>query len=238
MRFSGKDIQTLVLFVAAAYVLHLGITDALALYIHPRYIPFTITMSVIGIVVILADAWTQKKRDNHNHHAGKLSMLPLAVVLGAAVVLPARSLSSATVSQRSIDAGSLVVSTDTKPIHTLFAGSTRGLSVSDWSRLIQTNSSPAYYANKPATVSGFVYDAGLGQDTVWLARFIVTCCAVDAQPVGVPVRIEGWDGHYEEDEWVEVEGTFQESETSRGTELVLMPSSVQQIEEPSNPYAN
>ena len=110
--------------------------------------------------------------------------------------------------------------------------------MADWSRLLATNQDPNYYANRPAVISGFVYDSGLGTDTVWLARFVVTCCAVDAQPVGVPVRIANWADQYDEDDWLEVEGTFTLLETATGQEIVLQPESVTQIDIPEDPYAN
>ncbi len=236
MPFKQLGVERIILLIAVVFVLYLGVNQQLNLYIHPRYIVFTVVMAVFGLVALLVG--TKSKQSAHGHTANALSLMPLAIILGAALLIPARSLSSATVTQRSIDSGSLVTTTDAQPINTLFAGSSKGLKLSDWSRLLLTNSDPSYYTNKPAKISGFAYDANLGGDTLWLARFILTCCAVDAQPVGVPVRIEGWQDSYQQDEWIEVEGQFMEAETANGVELVLIPDSVQSIEEPRNPYAN
>jgi putative membrane protein len=236
MPFKHLGPERAVLLSSAIFILYLGFNEKLNLYIHPRYIFFTTVISAIGLVVIIMGL---KRKQRHEPHEGsKLSSLPLIIILGAAILIPARSLTSATVSQRSIDSGSIVTAVGAKPINTLFAGSSKGLKLSDWSRLLQANSDPSYYTNKPAKISGFVYDAGLGGDTVWLARFVLTCCAVDAQPVGIPVRIEGWQDTYEEDGWVEVEGQFQESNTANGIELVLIPVTVKNVEQPRNPYAN
>lgn len=238
MRFKFKlAVQSVVLIVVALYVLHLGVSDDLNLYIHPRYIVFTVSMALISLV-LLTTHFVSEREQKHDHASSRLASVPLAAVLVFALFLPARSLTSATVSQRSTDAGSLVTTSSSKPINTLFAGSSRGLKLSDWSRLLSGNNDTSYYANKPAKVSGFVYDAGLGPNTIWLARFVVTCCAVDAQPIGIPIEITDWESDYEQDQWLEVEGEFVLKETAEGEQLVLEPTKTTQIEQPSNPYAN
>ena len=226
-----------ILIVAVTYVSYLGVRNQLNLYIHPRYIVFTSVMAAIGLLVSLYDG-SHKDADHTHSHGSKIMMIPLLLILGAALLLPARTLTSATVSQRQIDSGSIIVASEGDTASAVFAGSSRGLRLRDWSRLLATIDDPSYFANKPATVSGFVYDASLGPDTVWLARFVVTCCAVDAQPVGVPVRLEGWSETYEEDEWLEVEGEFSLQPTADGEEIVLVPVSATKIDQPENPYAN
>lgn len=234
MPFRRLDLRTAVLLVSATYILHLGAAGRLGFYIHPRYIVFTIVLSALGLIVTAIGV--SKADENHTSHGSRLSLLPLGIIVSAALIAPVRSLSSATVSQRSIDSGSIV--SPSNYINPLFSGSSRGLSLADWYRLLAANDSPGFFANKPANVSGFVYDVGLGPDTVWLARFVVTCCAVDAQPIGVPVHIEGWQDSYDQDQWLEVEGEFDTKTTADGPAVVLVPGSVKRIEEPRNPYAN
>ncbi len=218
------------------YILHLGISRDLDLYIHPRYNAFTLGMVGIGLGVIIVQVLTNGV--SHKHDNGKWSYLPLVIILGGALLLPARSLSSATVTQRSVGSVSSIASADEQPLDLLFSGSSKGLKLADWARILETNSDESYYAQKTARVSGFIYDADLGDDTVWLARFVVTCCAVDAQPVGVPVRLDGWRSSYKQDQWLEVEGEFKRVETQKGSQLVLIPSSLESINQPDDPYAN
>ena len=236
MRFNRLKLEQITLLSAAAYVLFLGIEGELDLYIHPRYIMFTIVMSAIGLALVLADMYYSKK-SKHTDRA-RLTLLPLLIVLVAGILLPARTLTSSTVSQRTTDSRSVITTTETQPIDSLFAGSSRGLKMIDWDRLLTTNSDPSYYVNKPARISGFVYDAGQGQNTMQLSRFVLTCCAVDAQPIGVPVQIENWQDAYYQDKWLEVEGEFRLRETSQGERLVLIPDSITEIDEPDNPYGN
>lgn len=236
MRFRMPSYGTLVL-MTATYVTYLGVRGQLVLYIHPRYVVFTAVLSGIGVLLTLMDGHYSQDA-SHQEHGNKLLYVPLLFLLVGAVLLPARTLSSATVSQRTTDSGSIVSSAESQPVNTLFAGSSKGLRLNDWSRVLQANTDPDYYVNKPAQVSGFVYDAGLGQDTVWLARFVVTCCAVDAQPIGVPVQIVGWSGDYSEDEWVQVTGEFRLLPTADGDQIVLVPDTIEKIDQPGNPYAS
>lgn len=234
MRFKSH-LPAILLLSTAVYILYLGITNQLRLYIHPRYITFTFVMAALCLMVIflnqyfVINGFTYKKN-------GLLYVLSGVVLV--ALLLPARTLTSSTVSQRSVDAGSITALNDTASITELYSQSTKGLKMNDWSRLLENNTDPAFYANKPAKISGFVYDAGLGDNTVWLARFILTCCAVDARPIGIPVQIENWQAEYSEDEWVEVEGSFKLGNTDTGEQLVLIPDAIQKIAIPENPYAN
>lgn len=231
--------QLALLFSAAVYILYLGARDQLDLYIHPRYINFTLTMSVIGALVIAYAYYNQSKKITKNNKKLTLKMqdIPLLFIVFVAIVLPARSLSSATVSQRVADSGSIASVGESNSSSLLFAGSSTGLRLADWARILSVNEDPTFYSNKPAKISGFVYDAGLGNDVVWLSRFVVTCCAVDAQPVGVPVFIEGWEGSYAEDDWLEAEGSFGSIDGADGG-IVLIPDMLHEIDEPDNPYAN
>lgn len=235
MRFRAS-FQSIVLIVASLYIVHLGINNNLDLYIHPRYINFTITMALIGLL-LLSINFIYVNRQKESHRTSKIALAPLGAILIFALFVPAKSLTSATVSQRETDAGSIVATNDSKPVSTLFAGSSRALKLADWSRLLSSNGDENYYTNKPAKVSGFIYDAGLGTNVVWIARFIVKCCAVDAQPIGVPIYIKDWENLYEQDQWIEVEGEFLQKSTDNGTQLVLEPTKVTEIEQPRNPYA-
>ena len=238
MHFSRSSLPMAALLISAVYVIYLGVRSQLDLYIHPRYVFFTITMSVIGLAVLLLNAYLSKDSDQHEHKQSKLLYLPMLFLILSAIFLPARTLSSATVSQRAIDGGSIVSTSQSRPLSALFAGSTKSLELDDWSRLLAVNKDPSFYDNKPATVSGFIYDAGLGDDTVWLARFVLTCCAVDAQPVGVPVQIKDWQAEYDQDEWVEAEGRFKPGETALGEQLILIPDVTSKIDEPDEPYVD
>ena len=71
----------------------------------------------------------------------------------------------------------------------------------------------------------------------YVSRFVVTCCAVDAQPLGVPVYLPGWQSTLEADTWVEVSGPFASNPSRSSTQaIVIVPDSVEAVEQPREPY--
>jgi uncharacterized repeat protein (TIGR03943 family) len=238
MRFK-QHIRLTILAMATSYVLYLAYQNQLNLYIHPRYIVFTTILSVLGLLLTLLDSYyTRPEVKDHAHSHSRILYVPLFLLLAMALLLPARTLTSSTVSQRLTDSGSLVATTESQQTVSNFSGSSKGLRIVDWARIISTNTDPAFYINKPAKISGFIFDAELGADAVWVARFTLSCCAVDAQPVGVPVEISDWSTEFNENAWIEVEGQFKMSTTDKGDQLILVPDTVTKIEQPENPYAN
>jgi uncharacterized repeat protein (TIGR03943 family) len=71
----------------------------------------------------------------------------------------------------------------------------------------------------------------------YVARFIITCCAVDAQPVGVPVYLPDWQDQFTIDEWVNVTGTFVSNPSTESRQaIVLSPSTISLTDQPAQPY--
>ena len=228
MRFKLTN-DGLFMLITALSILLIGLQDKLLVYIHPRYVVFTIVLCLAAVIVVLLSAFFYKK-NIHAHRHSLISLVPLVVLVSAILLLPPKTLTSSTVSQR-FNTSQSVQQTEIE-----FTGSTLGLSVSDWFQVLSVYEDPNYYSRKQAKITGFIYDAGLGENTIWVSRFVLTCCAVDARPVGVPVYIENWANQYNEDEWVTVEGEFKLIETREGNKIVLVPTSIEQIEEPKDPY--
>jgi putative membrane protein len=226
MRFK---IKTALLALAAIMVIRLSFLQQLNLYIHPRYIIFTIVMTCIATALIAIDL----TRGTNKKTKLSLSVLPLIIVLFFGLGFPAKSLTSSTVNQRLVE-GTKPLAASGAEVNEMFANSSRSLSLEDWTRVIAASSDDSYFANKPAKISGFVYGGGSDPNTFSLSRFLVTCCAIDAQPIGVNVYAESWKNQFEEDQWLEVEGEFKSVEG----EILLIPNSITKIEEPDNPYAN
>jgi putative membrane protein len=163
--------------------------------------------------------------------------IAVAIVAGAAIallVLPPATLTSATATQRSINSASSSLDQDAPA---LVGGDTSQFSVKDWALLIRQNPDADYYADKSVDVVGFVTESPDDPDVFYVARFAVTCCAVDAQPVGVPVYLPRWQEQYTADEWVAASGTFAPNPGSSSAEqLLLIPEDLAVTEQPSQPY--
>lgn len=238
----------LVIAVLALASLWLAFDGRLGFYIHPRYNLFTIAMAAIAValVVIAAATITQHDHDHDHEHprrgrrlAKPLDLVSLAVtvlVAGAVILLPPATLSSATAENRSTNEVDLLSSgpdVSEGMSNEVFAT----LTVRDWASLIVQNQNASFYRGKPVNAIGIVTPVEGNNDVFYLTRFVVTCCAVDAQPVSIPVFLPDWRSSIAADSWVRVEGGFQPAPSGvPGTPVVVVPVSIADEEVPREPY--
>ena len=243
--FSWRGVAAIAVF--AAVTLWLAIEGKLGFYIHPRYNVFTIVMSVIGVALFVIAAVTARPHD-HDHAPAEprrrrrirlvdiASFTAVVATLTALVILPPTTLSSATAANRSANDVGVVSPADDideSGAAEMFAA----LTVRDWAGLLLRNQSPAFYRGKPVDVIGIVTPSSDSPDVFLLTRFVVTCCAVDAQPVSVPVYQPGWSESIAVDSWVRVQGGFQPGPASLGSgQLVVVPVEIVPEEVPREPY--
>jgi uncharacterized repeat protein (TIGR03943 family) len=108
--------------------------------------------------------------------------------------------------------------------------------IKDWVRAMRSDPDPEGLVGKTVRVSGFVYpDRRLPEGWFFVARFVVQCCAVDATPIGLPVRTAAGIVP-NEGAWVAVDGVWEVAETSRERKAVVTARSVTPIERPDRPY--
>lgn len=223
--------------VAIVVSLWLGVTGQLSIYIHPRYIIFTMAMSVLAIVVLVI-ALVRSSRPIQ-----LTAKRPLVVITGsllcllicvALVATKPKPLTSATVSQRGINTAALDLSTSTK-IPSSNADYTR-FTVKDWASLLGQTEDPSFFAKKEVRVTGFVTAAQDNPDVFYVSRFVVTCCAVDARPVGVPVFMPGWKTVHPIDSWVEVTGYFDKTPKAGSPAITVKPANITKVGQPNDPY--
>lgn len=242
-------------------ILWLALTGQLAMYIHPRYFSFTVIMAILallGVVAAFLFAGRSKSHseaephldpfDHHHDHSdepgsGRMvllgSTLSGLIVVGtviALLILPPATLTSATVDQRGIN-DSLVVSLDPDDPQ-LVSGNYAEFTVKDWATLLRQGVGLDFLSDKMANISGFVTPDTSDPDQVfYLSRFVVTCCAVDARPVGVPVYYPGWQDEFAVDSWLELTGGFSlNPSVASAEEIVLTPQQVTPIKQPAEPY--
>ena len=160
------------------------------------------------------------------------------IIVGATLallVLPPATLTSAVAAQRSINSETSAISQGGP---TLIGADTSTFTVKDWAVLLRQNPDVDAYTGTPVEVSGFVLASTEDSENVfYITRFVVTHCAIDAQPVGVPVYLPGWEEEYDADQWVEASGALTANPAGSATDpLVLVPNELDRIEEPSDPY--
>ena len=89
---------------------------------------------------------------------------------------------------------------------------------------------------KQVDVSGYVLDQD-EDDVFFIARLAVSCCAVDAQPIGVPVYRPGWRDEIEPGTWIAIQGSFVKNPSRDSQESVAIGvGSLAKIDEPDQPY--
>jgi uncharacterized repeat protein (TIGR03943 family) len=236
--------------IGVVSILWLGATGRLELYIHPRYTVFTIVMALIGGAASIAAFLVVPGRTASAHHHDELpedsprtgwraavaiagSGLLVAASVVALLVLQPATLTSATADNRDIADSTALASSDTTQ---LVGGDSTTFTVKDWATLLHQGLGDDFFAGKPAAFSGFLV-ATDDPDVVYVARFLVTCCAVDAQPLAVPVRLPGWHDQFAVDDWVEVTGGFTANPDADAAEpIVLVPATIVEIEQPAQPY--
>lgn len=109
-------------------------------------------------------------------------------------------------------------------------------SLLDWVRTLNVYPEPDAYTGQKVKLQGFViHSPGLPQAYLLLSRFVITCCAADAYPVGLPVKLTA-SRQYPPDTWLEVEGKMITENLGGKRQLIIKASSLKQISEPQNPY--
>jgi uncharacterized repeat protein (TIGR03943 family) len=240
LRFRGA----FAIVALAVLSLTLAFDGTLAFYIHPRYNVFTITMGIIAVGLAIVASIFYRAEDHpltgtHRHSDStrtieKLSALLVTGFVALAILLPSTTLSSFTAANRAFNEGA--INPDMQAPTDLSREAFALLTVRDWASLISQNQDPAFYRGKTVNAVGTVSMTD-ERDVFLLTRFVVTCCAVDAQPVSIPVFLPGWQEDFAVDDWVLVGGGFQSAGLVGLTEgLVVVPTEIGKTEVPREPY--
>ena len=230
----------IVLILAASIAtIWLSFEEKLKWYIHPRYELFSLALATTGVLLALATLITLPKHNHKTSHKRYRPYGTMVIIISSVVMLlgiqPA-ALTSLTVSQRVMNSGANATSDARESAILKERGSYTNFTIKDWSLLLSQSSDPKQYQNKPAKVSGFI-TASKDENVFFVSRFVVTCCALDARPIGVPVYSPGWRKTFAPDQWVETSGVFIANPNTNTTErTVLSPDYVRPIDKEKNQY--
>lgn len=161
-----------------------------------------------------------------------------AAALVALVVFPPATLTTVTVENRALNQAALG---DTAAA---FADAQTGeeatflaFTVREWAGILRQTQDPAFFQGKPVDVVGFVVSDRENPGTFFVTRFVVSCCAVDAQPVGIPVYEAGFADSFPDETWVRVVGEFVlNPDTSSSHPIIVRPLELVPTEQPRDPY--
>ena len=237
------------MLAGAVSTLWLASSGKLTLYVHPRYEFFTVSLAVIAGAIAVASMLVAQplNSEEHEHEDGRIAlkksnarvwaMAGTVGVTGLAIAMlliaPPATLSTTIAGQRDVAESSARIGSSSA--QNLVGADTSAFTVKDWAVLLSSGD-PATITGKAASLTGFVIDT-TDPDVFFVARYLISCCAVDAQPVGVPVYSPGWQAMAPVGTWVDVTGVFSPApNASIAPEFVLLPTSVMGVPEPGNPY--
>ena len=241
-------IDVLAFFAWGALFLKYWYTGQIKLLIHPNYFWLTVVTGIGLLIIAGAKAWHQIKRfgKKKSEKVQHLTLFPpgwsSSLLLGTAILgflIAPGVLASQTALQRGI--------TDTLPITRAQPQSFRTSikpeerSLIEWVRTLNAYPEPDAYNAQKAKVKGFVvYPPTLPNNYIFVTRFVLTCCAVDAYPVALPVKLNQSRQAYPQDTWIEVEGetitetlpvenTNMEQTTIKNRQLVIAANTIKKF---------
>ncbi|MEM8602281.1 MAG: TIGR03943 family protein [Cyanobacteria bacterium P01_H01_bin.121] len=225
-----------------ALLLHYWLGGDLGLLIHPAYRWLTIGAGIVLIVTGLGVLWSRLRSQTKMPEALQMTwwrQLSLGILLSVAItgyVAPLRAFTSDLAFQRS--SGDFMTLARAQPQTFRVTQNPGDRAIIDWVRTLNVYPEPDAYLGDPVNVSGFaIHSPDLPVDQMMIAQFVITCCAADVYPVGLPVLLPGDRAEYPQDQWFEVSGEMVVEETSDERRLVIAATDVQPIPEPEDPYA-
>lgn len=253
-------IDILSLLAWGLLMLKYSFSGELSLLVHPNYFGLVTATGVVLVVLSVSRGgqWLKRLfRKKSGQQVGDvvahITLLPIGlgstILLLTAIlgfVIPPTAFSSQVALQRGIS--------DTLPATQLEAQSFTAQmkpeerSLIDWIRTINAYPEPDAYAGQRANVTGFVvYPPYLPNNYILISRFILTCCAVDAYPVGLPVRLDGDRTQFPQDTWLSIQGEMTTATLPIGNpvngqipkkrQVVLVAESIKAIPTPRDPYS-
>jgi putative membrane protein len=233
-----------------------SLTGQLKLLIHPNYFWLVIVTGVIFLLLSLIKLGQTLKEMSGGKSKVSIqhislfapgigsSLLIIVAVLG--LFINPGILTSKSAIQRGITESLPITRSQPESFRTATKPEERSLI--DWIRTLNAYPEPDEYAGQKAKISGFVVHLPQLPDNYFMiCRFIITCCAVDAYPVGIPVKIESPRSAYPPDTWLEIEGEMLTetltvdratmTQVSSGKrQLVLIAKTITPIPTPDDPY--
>lgn len=244
-RLIGAWIDVLAIAAWGVLLLTYWFTGKLYLLIHPNYMGLTVAT---GIGLLLLAGWRavaiaqQAKQRNGANNSTHLTLLPTgwssALLLATAILglaITPRAFASQTAIHRGVKDGPTL--TRVKPQTFRASANSEDKSIIDWVRTLTVYPEPDAYTGQKAKVQGFViHPTDLSSQYLLISRFVLTCCAADAYPVSLPVKLAASREAYKPDTWLEIEGQMITETLANKRQLVIQATSLKPIAEPKNPY--
>lgn len=235
MQNLNKFYPILVILISGYFVL-LGLTGKLALLINSDYFIFNFAMSLLLFIFGILALIKKIKIPG----TGMIILIFFTILI---LVLPIKPLSATTANNRNLNIANL--GSGNTELIPLLQKETKSLQLQDWVKLKLQEPDLNKFVGQEALISGFVFQPQQTEvfsiDNFYIGRFIITCCAVDAAPLGLEVSKYSETGadmasNFKIDDWVEVLGVWKVESRDNKNYLVLIPKEIKSIPIPDNPY--
>ncbi len=222
------------------------LSQELYLLIHPNYFALVVIAGIVLIVIGIVKGiqlWRQREPVQEAQHMNlippRLGSFLLIVVAIIGFTIAPRVFASDKAIQRGVaEFGQANSRLQPQSFRTSTRPEERTLV--DWTRTLGVYPEPDAYTGQKAKVKGFViHPPDLGNEYLFLARFVLTCCAADAYPVGLPVKLKQGltREEFKQDSWFEVEGEMATETLSGKRQLTIISNSIKKVSQPKNPYS-
>ncbi|BAY83567.1 hypothetical protein NIES267_30560 [Calothrix parasitica NIES-267] len=227
-------------------LLRYWLSQQLYLLIHPNYFALVVVAGIILIIIGIAkgiELLRQRKPVQEAQHMNLIpprlgSFLLIVVAIIGFTVAPRVFASDKAIQRGVAEFGQANSRLQPQSFRTSTRPEERSLV--DWTRTLSVYPEPDAYTGQKAKVKGFViHPPDLGSEYLFLARFVLTCCAADAYPVGLPVKLKQGQtrDEFKKDGWFEVEGEMATENLSGKRQLTIIASSLKKVSQPKNPYS-
>ncbi len=221
-----KFFATFTVILLSLSLLRLWYNEKLVFYILPKFNILVITASLILILTAIFLIFHREKK--FVSEIPLFNLVSIFFILGLFIFFPPRPLSSASVDQRGInsDLASLKLK---KTLNFKINSSQR--TFADWIKIISNTENITKFIGEKAEIKGFTYKKN---DEWYLSRFLIRCCAADASPVALRIKLPT-TAKVKIDDWLTVKGVWQTDQNS-AQPLFLEIKNWQKIPVPKNPY--
>ncbi len=215
------------------------ITGKLFLLLHPDYMWLAHGAAIVLMGMAVFKLTQRRRRAPVSSHATllppQLSRLILLAVAIVSLIYTPQAFASEAAIQRGIS-DSLTL-TRSQPQRFVRQAGSEERTIIDWIRTLNVYPEPDAYTGQAVNVSGFViHPEEWPEDYLMVSRFVLTCCAADAYPVGLPLQLAVSRQAYAPDSWLEVKGKMVTATIDGQRQLAIEPTEIEPIPEPRNPY--
>ncbi|HEY9634728.1 MAG TPA: TIGR03943 family protein [Coleofasciculaceae cyanobacterium] len=229
------------------------LNNQLSLLIHPNYFGMVVVTG-IALLMLAALRLFQLFTQVRQRSAGRAVTMPVAqhislfppgwssvLLITAAIlglVVTPKVFASQTAIQRGITESVAMTRSQPQAFGSISKPEERSLI--EWVRTLNVYPEPDSYTGQPVKVKGFaVYPPNLPSQYLIISRFVITCCAADAYPVGLPVKLTENRTAYPADQWFEVQGKMVTETLNGKRQLTIEATSpLKKINTPPDPYCS